>query len=217
MPLVSDDEHQMDSDYDGLPSYDESLSSLGNISKDSDTLYYDFEREIPLGIKDCDPDLWGKDFEYSPSVWDGSEGETASWTLQELDLVAYGVPEVFLRRIPEEASDWLRAKVYVELRVPDSYYFFIANVSALPTDVALRVPQCYFKIPNPNSQGWVPVVGNLGTLDGKPRPRRRRTRGSLGSRGKASVGKASKKRSRHVVSSSSKDESRARKDRKKVD
>ena len=151
-------------DVEDFPSYDETLSSIGDVSKDSKTSYYNSD-EIPLGIMDCDPDLFGKDGEFAPSVWDGSEGETAVWTVGELDLVAYGVPNVFLRRIPEEAREWKRAKIYLEPRAPDSCYFYISNVSASPDDVALRIPQCYYKIPNPNSKGWAPVVGEMEALD----------------------------------------------------
>ena len=100
---------------------------------------------------DCDPDLFGSDEEFSPSEWDGSEGEKAQWTVQELDLVAFGVPSVFLRRIPEEAKRWKRAKVYVEPRSPDAFYFYISSMSASSTDIALRIPYCYYRIPNPNN------------------------------------------------------------------
>ena len=67
---------------DDLPSYEERLSSLGDLSRDSTTLYYDSELEIPLGIMDCDWDLLGKNDEFSPPVGDGSEGETAVTTMK---------------------------------------------------------------------------------------------------------------------------------------
>ena len=150
------------------------------------------ELDEPLGIMDCDPDLFVPDEEFFPQEWDGSEGERSVWTVQELDLVAYGVPSVFLRRIPEQAKKWKRAKVYVEPGAPDVFYFFISNVSALPTDVALRVPYCYYKIPNPNTPGWAPVVGRDDTLDLRRKPRSRATRGWPGSR--SSIGSVTWKR-----------------------
>ena len=172
---------------------------------------------FPLSIFDCDADLFS-DSDYSPSVWDGSEGETAKWTVGELDLIGYGVPKAFLRRIPREAKEWTRVKVFLEPRRPDSFYFYIASMSALPTDVALRIPQCHYMIPHPSNPGWVPVVEGIGFLDGKPTGRRR-TRGVLGPKGSPrKVGRDRKvedrKRRRQAPSSSSEEEHSDRKRRK---
>ena len=81
----------------------------------------------------------------------------------------------------------------------------------------MRVPQCYFKIPNPNSQGWAPIPGKKEALDRKPRSRRRATRGWTGSRRRIGIVDTGRKRRRQLVSSSSEDEGRVRKDRRKVD
>ena len=129
-------------DFDNLPTDDETLPSLGPQSVDEYSADFDMVETFPLSIFDCDADLFS-DSDYSPSVWDGSEGETAKWTVGELDLIGYGVPKAFLRRIPREAREWTRVKVFLEPRRPDSFYFYIASMSALPTDVALRIPQCH--------------------------------------------------------------------------
>ena len=135
----SDRATEMTDKRDGLPSYDESLSSIGNISKDSRTSYWDSDVDMPLTLKDCDPDFWekGSDYEFSPSEWDGSEGGNATWRVNELDLVAYGVPKVFLRKIPKEAKGWKRAKVLVEPNSPNSFYFFMCSMSASGSDTVL--------------------------------------------------------------------------------
>ena len=65
---------------------------------------------FPLILFDWDADLFSVS-DFSPSVWDGSEGEKSNWTVRELDLFGYGIPKAFLRRIPVEAKEWSRVKV----------------------------------------------------------------------------------------------------------
>ena len=42
---------------DRLPSYDETLSSLGKISKDTATLFYNSDVDVPLAIMVYDPHI----------------------------------------------------------------------------------------------------------------------------------------------------------------
>ena len=64
---IEDSEERDTEDVDDLPSFEETLSSFDEMSVDSSTSFYDSELEIPLGIMDCDPDLFGNDDEFSPS------------------------------------------------------------------------------------------------------------------------------------------------------
>ena len=82
-------------------------------------------------------------------------------------------------------------------------------MDAKPTDKAFRIPQCYYKIPDPDIGGWTPVMKEIGSLDGKPRVRRRRTRGDRDDRAKLDV-RSSGKRGRGVYSSSSSEGERGR-------
>ena len=103
------------------PSCEETLSDVNKQSTDPETEYYDVAKERPLSILKCDCERWCDDQEYAPSVWDGSEGDTAEWKVGDLEFIAFGEPNAFLRRIPRAAARWNKVKVYLEPSRPNSF------------------------------------------------------------------------------------------------
>ena len=97
-------------DFKNLLSDEEILSSLDSVSLDSSGS----EIEYLLKILDCDPAWFSTDEEYYPSELDASETDESQLRVQDLDLIAYGEPQVFLRGVPEEVSTWLKCKVYLD-------------------------------------------------------------------------------------------------------
>ena len=140
-----------------MPSNKEILESLDSLSADSSTSEYD----SPLDIMDLNPNLFSGDSEFYPSVTDASETDEAQLRVKDLNLIAYGKPKDFLRRIPTEVSSWSRCQVYLD-KSPAREFFYLAKMSAIPDDIALKVPYFHFRIPDPNSPGWVPISKGMG-------------------------------------------------------
>ena len=114
--------------------------------------------QYPLEILNVDGNLFSSDDEYYPSEWDASEGDKSEFTVAELDLIGYGEPEAFLRRIPEEVKTWRRCKVFLDPSDRYCFYFFISRMSSSPEDIAMKLPWFHYKIPNPQTPGWCPVA-----------------------------------------------------------